>query len=153
MPPSMRSLLRRYLDCLFTICSSYSLFFFHILSHHLTYFMCITYLFSVHSLVLQTQPYLLVSITCYCHRAFALDVCTTWTIFSTSFPVPIPCYFTYLVPSTTFILAWMSLHQRCLAWPITLVSILYDFLKTYPLTFIELIYIWIIYMIIWPSPC
>ena len=123
-----------HISCALSVCFLFILLFSK-LSH--------TYLFQ--SLAIATGPL---------HLMFAL----LEIFFSTSFPVPVPCYFTYLVPSTTFILAWMSLHQRCLAWSITLVSILYDSLKTYSLAFIDLIYICYytlnyIYMIIWPLPC
>lgn len=58
----------------------------------------------------------------------------TWCLhklkyFASLFAYTQSCYFTYLIPSTTFILAWMSLHQRCLAWSVSLVSILFLWLS------------------------
>lgn len=126
--------------CLVTFSSSYSLLCFQILHHHLKFH--VHYLFSVLSFpkpaILSYFNHLLLP-QGPCNMMFAL----LEIVFSTS-SIPIPCHFTYLISSTTFILAWMSLYQRCFAWFISLVITISLWLSKniFSLTFIELICIY-----------
>lgn len=74
--PSL-SFCSKLLYSLICLCSSYSLFFFQTPNHYLMYFISVSFSLSC-ILNSATLSYLN---TCFCHRAFTHNICSTWNMF------------------------------------------------------------------------